>query len=127
MNAIEVSLDIWRFAGLYQRMPGLSRHNRTLVRDWALLTAAAVMGAQTKATAPRIGRNEAELLVEGLIQALEAAGIDRVDVAAMFNRSVRSLGPMVPVATPAASVPSGHLLVHEDALRRLAGGESESA
>lgn len=118
MNAIEISLDIWRFASLYQRMPGLSRFNRTLMRDWALITSAAVLGQQTKAAAPRIGRDEAAQLVEGLVQALESAGVDRVEIAAIFNRAVRS-PPAAAPALAAPSVPSsGTLLIHDDAQRR---------
>jgi hypothetical protein len=125
VNSIEISLDIWRFAALYDRLAGASRHSKVLVRDWALLTSAAVMGARTAAAMPRLGRDEASLIVEGLVQALADAGIDRVDVATIFNRAVRTPSPTLPLGAPPIGVPSGHLLVREDALRRLAGGAEE--
>jgi hypothetical protein len=122
MNRTEVALDIWRFAALYQRMPGLSRSKKVLVRDWALITAAAVMGQPTTAGALRVGRSEAALLVDGLVEALDAAGITRSDVADMFNRAVRTPPAhptVVSVEDVGLLVPTGHLLIHEDALRRL--------
>ncbi|MGO1078307.1 hypothetical protein [Inquilinus sp. CA228] len=125
MNSIEIALGISRINGMVQAARTLSRGLKDQVRAASLELILMVRGVRAPATPTKpivLGFDDLVALHAGWVETLEAAGANRSDIVTSFNRMLRG-HPAKPSAPDVPNIPPGHVLVRDEALLRLAGGE----
>lgn len=92
MNNIGLALLVVRLNRLFQATRGLSRSEKSAANELAFLISAGLTGIRTNARVSPIGpvtAEDARVLIGGLVEILEAAGVSRPDVASLFNSFLR--------------------------------------
>jgi hypothetical protein len=121
MNNIESALLVVQLNRLFQDTRGLSRSAKSAANQCAFLIAAALTGIRTPARVGPIGPidiEDARALISGLVEILEAGGVTRLDVGAIFNSFVRG-HPASQVRDPEAVVRNSWTAVRDEALQPL--------
>lgn len=124
MNNIEAALLVVQLNRLFQDTRGLSRSAKSAANECAFILAAALSGLRTSARIGPIGAEDARALIGGLVDILEAGGVERVDVGAIFNSFMRG-HPVGQPRIPEVVIRNGWTAVRDEARQAVTGRHGE--